>query len=113
VGSGKVTTDTRERQTGADFLAFLRLVAREYPVGDLHVVLDNVSTHKTPDVQAWLARHPRVTQPVAATRHGGSLDGLTPRRPTLPMTTLWTTGATRHSRRLRQIVFYLDERSDT
>ncbi len=25
------------------------------------VVLDNVSTHKTPDVQAWLAKHPRFT----------------------------------------------------
>ena len=31
------------------------------PTGELHVVLDNVSTHKTPDVQAWLARHPRIT----------------------------------------------------
>jgi transposase len=61
VGSGQVTTDTRERHTGADFLAFMRRVAREYPTGDLHVVLDNVSTHKTPDVQAWLARHPRIT----------------------------------------------------
>jgi transposase len=61
VGSGKVTTDTRERHTGADFLAFLRRVERAYPGVDLHVVLDNVSTHKTPDVQAWLARHPRIT----------------------------------------------------
>ena len=47
--------------TGADFLAFLRHVTRAYPEGDLHVVLDNVSTHKTPAVQAWLARHRRVT----------------------------------------------------
>ena len=61
VGTGKVTTDTRERHTGADFLAFLRRVERAYPGVDLHVVLDNVSTHKTPDVRAWLARHPRIT----------------------------------------------------
>ena len=27
----------------------------------MHVVLDNVSTHTTPDVQAWLARHRRFT----------------------------------------------------
>jgi transposase len=60
VATGQVTTDTRERHTGADFLAFMRQVAREYPAGELHVVLDNVSTHKTPDVQAWLARHPRI-----------------------------------------------------
>jgi transposase len=61
VGSGKVTTDTRERHTGADFLAFMRRVSREYPEGELHVVLDNVSTHKTPGVQAWLVRNPRIT----------------------------------------------------
>jgi transposase len=61
VGSGQVTTDTRERHTGADFLAFMRRVAREYPEGDLHVVLDNVSTHKTPDVRTWLADNPRIT----------------------------------------------------
>ena len=29
--------------------------------GELHLVLDNVSTHKTPAVQRWLARHRRVT----------------------------------------------------
>ena len=61
VGTGQVTTDARERHAGADFLAFMRRVAREYPSGDLHVVLDNVSTHTTPDVRAWLARHPRIT----------------------------------------------------
>ena len=39
----------------------MRRVARAYPEGDLHVVLDDVSTHTTPDVKAWLARHPRIT----------------------------------------------------
>jgi transposase len=61
VGTGRVTTATRERHTGADFLAFLRRVERAYPGMELHVVLDNVSTHKTPDVRAWLARHPRIS----------------------------------------------------
>ncbi len=59
VGTGVVTTDTRVRHTGADLLAFMRLVAREYPRGEVHVILDNVSTHKTPDVQKWLAGHKR------------------------------------------------------
>jgi transposase len=59
VGTGRVTTEARDRHTGADFLAFLRLVAREYPRRQVHVILDNVSTHKTPGVQAWLARHKR------------------------------------------------------
>lgn len=61
VGTGTVTTDTRDRHTGADFLAFMKRVARAYPEGDLHVVLDNVSTHTTPDVRAWLERHPRIS----------------------------------------------------
>ena len=61
VGTGRVTTQARARHTGDDFLAFLRQVERAYPKGALHVVLDNVSTHKTPAVQAWLAERPRIT----------------------------------------------------
>ena len=61
VGSGHVTTDTRDRHTGADFLAFMKRVARAYPTDELHVVLDNVSTHTTPAVKDWLARNPRIT----------------------------------------------------
>jgi len=59
VATGQVTHETRERHTGADFLAFLKRIARAYPQGEVHVILDNVSTHKTPAVQAWLARHKR------------------------------------------------------
>jgi transposase len=54
VGTGRVTTDTRDRHTADDFLAFMRRIARAYPAGELHVVLDNVSTHSTPEVRAWL-----------------------------------------------------------
>jgi transposase len=61
VATGMVTHETRERHTGDDFLAFLRRLARTYPRGEVEVVLDNVSTHKTPAVQAWLARNPRFT----------------------------------------------------
>src|SRR5664280_2777156 len=61
VATGTVTTEARARHTGADCLAFLRHVERAYPDGELHVVLDNVSTHKTPAVCAWLERHPRIT----------------------------------------------------
>lgn len=59
IATGRVTHDTRERHTGADFLAFLKRIARAYPQGEVHVILDNVSTHKTPAVQAWLAKHKR------------------------------------------------------
>jgi transposase len=61
VGTGKVTTEARARHTGADFLAFLRRIDRVYRDGELHVILDNVSTHKTPAVRAWLVGHPRIT----------------------------------------------------
>jgi len=56
---GRVVGECRPQHTAADFLAFLKKIARGY-AGDLHVILDNSSTHKTPEVQAWLARHSRV-----------------------------------------------------
>jgi transposase len=61
VATGEVTQQARARHTGADFLAFLRRLDRAYPAGELHVVLDNVSTHTRPAVRAWLDRHPRIT----------------------------------------------------
>jgi transposase len=59
VATGRVTNQARERHTGEDFLAFLHLLARTYRRSEVHVILDNVSTHKTPDVQTWLAGHKR------------------------------------------------------
>jgi transposase len=38
----------------------MRQVVRAYPRRELHVILDNSSSHSTPEVRAWLARHPRV-----------------------------------------------------
>jgi len=61
VATGKVTTQTRARHTAADFLAFLREIERAYPAGELAVVLDNVSSHKTPAIREWLEDHPRVS----------------------------------------------------
>ena len=61
VATAEVTHEAGARHTGADFLAFLRRIERAYPDQELHVILDNVSTHKTPDVKAWLERHPRIT----------------------------------------------------
>jgi transposase len=60
VASGTVVGACSARHTGADFLRFLNVLARRYRKRDLHVVLDNSSTHKTPDVRAWLDAHPRV-----------------------------------------------------
>src|SRR5919112_2481029 len=61
VATGRVTEACTERHRHQEFLAFLRQVARAYPRRELHVVVDNLATHTHPTVQAWLARHPRVT----------------------------------------------------
>jgi transposase len=60
IATGKVITDIRARHTSADFIAFLNKVNREVPTDlDVHVILDNLSTHKTPAVHRWLLRHRR------------------------------------------------------
>ena len=60
VATGKVTHKITATHTAKDFLGFMKRVARAYPDQELHVVLDNSSTHGTPDVKKWLAEHPRV-----------------------------------------------------
>lgn len=60
VATGKVTEACHPRHTHAEFLAFLKQVAKAYPRVPLHVVADNYATHKHPAVRAWLAKHPRV-----------------------------------------------------
>lgn len=58
--SGRVVGECRSSHTGADFLDFLKHLARSYRRKELHVILDNSSTHTTPAVMAWLAENPRV-----------------------------------------------------
>ncbi len=60
VASGRVIGECSERHTGADFLRFLKRLHRCYPRRPLHVVLDNSSTHTTPEVRTWLEAHPEV-----------------------------------------------------
>jgi transposase len=57
---GKVLGQCESRHRHQEFLKFLRRLDREFP-GDreLHLVLDNYGTHKTPEVQRWLQRHRR------------------------------------------------------
>jgi transposase len=58
--TGKLASRVKPRHRAAGFLAFLKQVARAHPEGELHLVLDNCSTHQQEDVQAWLAANPRV-----------------------------------------------------
>ncbi len=60
VATGKVTHKLTEAHTAADFLGFMKKVVRAYPDQELHVILDNSSTHSTPDIEAWLSSHPEV-----------------------------------------------------
>jgi transposase len=60
VATGNVVHRVTDRHTASDFLAFMRQVVRAYPDQELHVILDNSSTHGTRAVRDWLAAHPRV-----------------------------------------------------
>lgn len=61
IATGKVTDRCYERHGKAEFLDFLKTVARAYPRRKLHVVCDNYHTHKHDDINAWLVKNPRVT----------------------------------------------------
>jgi transposase len=58
--TGKVIGRTTKRHRAKEFLDFLRQIDRSTPSElELHLILDNSSTHKTPDVLKWLGKHPR------------------------------------------------------
>jgi transposase len=60
VVSGRVIADMSPRHRAEEFRRFLSVVEKAVPAHlDVHVVLDNSSTHKTPSIQRWLVRHPR------------------------------------------------------
>ncbi len=60
VHSGTVAGMTAPTRNQFDFIAFLEQLETEIPAGQQVIaVLDNLSTHKTPNVQAWLDEHPR------------------------------------------------------
>jgi len=57
---GTVFGRCMQRHRHQEFIRFLNAIERDIPAGKIiHVVLDNVATHKTPEVMAWLSRHPR------------------------------------------------------
>jgi transposase len=60
LATGAVTGGCYEKHRAEEFLAFLQLLARTYPHRRLHVIVDNLSTHKAPEVEAWLPKHPRI-----------------------------------------------------
>ncbi len=60
IATGHVISAVKRRHRHQEFLAFLRTIDKTVPIGlDVHVILDDLSTHKTPAVKAWLLKHPR------------------------------------------------------
>jgi transposase len=62
VRTGKVQGKTAARHTSQEFVGFLgQVVSQCRPKQEVHIVLDNLSAHKTKTVQAFLTEHPNVT----------------------------------------------------
>jgi transposase len=60
VASGKIIGQLHRRHRAKEFQKFLAHVDRSVPKAlQVHVIMDNYGTHKTPAVKAWFARHPR------------------------------------------------------
>jgi transposase len=60
VATGKVIGKCFARHRASEFLKFLREIENNVlPDLDIHLVMDNSSTHKTPTIRRWLVRHPR------------------------------------------------------
>ncbi|HEY6749264.1 MAG TPA: IS630 family transposase [Mycobacteriales bacterium] len=60
VASGRVIGSLHRRRRAVEFKKFLARIDAEVPTDlDVHLICDNLSTHKTPAITAWLAAHPR------------------------------------------------------
>jgi len=62
LATGHVVHQLRPQHRAIEFRTFLNAIDAAVPEDlDVHVVLDNSSTHKTPAINKWLLRHPRFT----------------------------------------------------
>lgn len=59
LGSGEVVGQHYRRRRRVEFLDFMNRIVAQHPGKEIHVILDNLSTHK-PKRDMWLARHPNV-----------------------------------------------------
>jgi transposase len=60
VATGKVIGECHRRHRSHEFLQFLETIDTHVPTDlDIHLILDNYGTHKTPRVRRWFMRHPR------------------------------------------------------
>ena len=62
IATGEVISALHQRHRAIEFKQFLKRIDATVPAGlEVHLVLDNSSTHKTPAIQRWLKAHPRFT----------------------------------------------------
>ena len=60
VATGSVFGKCYPRHRATEFLEFLCIIEQRVPTGvDVHLVMDNYATHKTPAIKSWLAKRPR------------------------------------------------------
>jgi len=57
LATGQIFYRIRERKRWREYLAFLKLLRQRWPAGRLHVIADNFSPHKHPEVTGWAAAH--------------------------------------------------------
>jgi hypothetical protein len=62
VRDGHELTRTALARNTLGYLARLHAVEHDNPDGDLYLITDNLSSHKSPPIQQWLQAHPRVHQ---------------------------------------------------
>lgn len=59
---GHALTLTAPARTTTGYLHLLKAIEHDNPAGDRYLIADNLSSHKSPPIQAWLMEHPRVHQ---------------------------------------------------
>jgi transposase len=59
--TGEIIGECRSRHRSIEFRKFLDKIEESVPKDlDIHMILDNYGTHKTPSVKRWLLKHPRI-----------------------------------------------------
>ena len=60
IADGTVITELHRRHRAVEFKKFLIAIDKAVPAElDVHLICDNLATHKTPAINDWLAKHPR------------------------------------------------------
>lgn len=62
VRDGRAITLTAPARNTAGYLQLLAAIEQANPEGEVAVIMDNLSSHTSGPVRAWLADHPRITQ---------------------------------------------------